>query len=146
MARTEAAPANHRNLRHHAVGYGVHHFCSGADDSAPLSLFTHHEAIDVVQEDQRHQVLVAVEDKPRGFFGGLGVDNAAELDPPLAGARRDSLHVFFLVGDEAYGPAADARVAAQQRLAVLGAILFKSAAVDDPRNHLPHVVLLDGVG
>src|SRR5207253_11008664 len=25
MAGAEAAPANHRNLWHHAVGYGVHH-------------------------------------------------------------------------------------------------------------------------
>src|SRR6202022_1460514 len=47
----------------------------------------------------------------------------------------------FIVGYDSDGPAADSRVPANQRFAVLRAILFKFTAVNDARDHLPHVVL-----
>ena len=113
MSGAEAAAADHGDFGHDAVGDGVDHFCAGADDAAPLGVFADHEAVDVVQENQRDAVLVAVEDEARGFFGGLGVDDAAEFDALLVGAAGERVDVFFLVGDDADGPAADARVAAE---------------------------------
>ena len=57
----------------------------------------------------------------------------------------DLLHVQLLVGHDAHGVAADARIAAQQRLAILGLVLVEAAAVDNPRNDLAHVVLPRGI-
>ena len=145
VAGAEAAAADHRNFRHHAIGHGVHHFRAGADDAAPFGFFADHEAVHVVQKNQRDEVLIAVEDEARGFFGGFGVDHAAEFDALLVGAAGLGLHVFFLVGDDTDGPAADARVAAEDRLAVFGAIFFEFAAVHDARDDFAHVVLLGGI-
>ncbi len=55
--------------------------------------------------------------------------------------------IFFvrqlpLVGDDAARPAADAGVGADERAAVLGAVLVEALVVDDAREQLDHVVLL----
>jgi len=52
---------------------------------------------------------------------------------------------FFLVGDDAYGPAADARVAAKERLAVFGAVFLEFAAIHQASDDFSHVVLLSGI-
>ena len=65
---------------HHGIGDRVHHLGAGADDAAPLGVAAHHEAVYVVQENQRNQVLVAVHDEARGLVGALGINDAAELD------------------------------------------------------------------
>ena len=49
--------------------------------------------------------------------------------------------MLFLIGDDADGPSADARIAAKQRLAVFGAVFLKLASVHDTSNYLAHVVL-----
>jgi hypothetical protein len=71
------------------------------------------------KENQRDQILVAVHDEARGLFGRLGVDHAAELDALVAFVI-DLLRVQFLIGDDADGEAADAPVATDQSLAILG--------------------------
>ena len=53
--------------------------------------------------------------------------------------------VFFLVGDDAHGPAADAGVAAEQSFAVFGAVFLEFAAVDEAGDDFAHVVLLGGI-
>ena len=58
----------------------------------------------------------------------------------------DRGHILLLVGDDADGPAADARVAAQHRLAVLGAVFLEAAPVHDARDDFAHVVLLRRIG
>ena len=55
------------------------------------------------------------------------------------------MDVFFLVGDDARGPAPNAGVTTEQRFAVLGAVLLEFAAVHEAGNDLPHIVLLGGV-
>src|ERR1051326_3046168 len=54
--------------------------------------------------------------------------------------------MLLLVGDNADGVPADARVTAEQRLAVLGLVFVESAAVDDAREHVAHVVGLRRIG
>ena len=119
-----------RDLGHGGVGDGGDHLGSGADDAAPFRVAADHEAVDVVQKDQRNQVLVAVHDEARGFFGALGVDDAAEFDALFAGVAGLGLR-RFLVGDDADGDSADAGVAADEGAAVVGAVFVELAAVDD---------------
>jgi len=53
--------------------------------------------------------------------------------------------VFFLVGDDSHGPAAYARVAAEQGFAVFGAVFLELAAVHEAGDNFAHVVLLGGI-
>ena len=145
MTGAEAAAADDGDLRHHAVRDGVHHLGAGADDAAPFRLLAHHEAVDVVQEDERRQLLIAVQDEARGLFRRLGINDPAKVDALFARPVGGDLDVLFLIGDNPYGPAADARVAAKHGLAVFGAVFLERARVHDPRDDFPHVVLPGGV-
>src|SRR5438874_6600953 len=50
--------------------------------------------------------------------------------------------MLLLVRDDADGPPAYARIAAEQRLAVFRAVLFKLTGIHDARNDFAHVILL----
>ena len=141
MPGSKTAAADDGDLGHDAVRDGVHHFRSGADDAAPFSFFADHKTIDVVKEDQRHQVLITVENEARGFFRSFRVDDAAELNALFAASGGGHLHVFLLVGDNPHRPAADARVTADHRLPILGAILVEGRGVHKAGDDFPHVVL-----
>src|SRR5579875_689039 len=145
MARAETSSADHCDLGYDAVGDDIDHFRPGTNDAAPFRLFTHHEAVYVVEENQRDKVLVAIHDKPRGLLRCICINHAAELHPLFSAFVRDGLDGFLLIGDNAHCPAADSRVAAQERLAVLGAVFVKPAAVHYARNDLPHIVLSGGL-
>jgi len=113
-----------RKLRYfwnYAIRHRVYHFRACADDAAPFRVFADHKAVHVVQENQWNSVLVAIENEARGFFRGLGINHAAKFDALLVGAARQRLHVFLLIRDNADGPAADARISAEQCLAILNA-------------------------
>src|SRR6266481_5432229 len=145
ISGAEAAAENDRNFGDHAVGDRVDHLGAGADDAAPLGVFADHEAVDVVQKNERDAVLVAVHDEAGGFFGGLGVDHAAEFDAFLVGVWGVGGDVFFLIGDDAHGPAAHAGIAAQQGFSIFGAIFLEFAAVHQACDDFAHVVLLGGI-
>ena len=98
-----------------------------------------------MQKHQRNAVLVAVHDKARGFFRRFGINHAAKFHALLVRAACQRLHMLFLIGHDSDGPASDARIAAQNRLSILGAIFIELAGVHDARNDLPHVILLRGV-
>ena len=146
MARAEAAAANHGNLGHNAVRHGVDHFRAGSDDPAPFRVFADHEAVHVVQENKRDAVLVAVEDEARRLLRGLRIDHSAELDALLVRTGSKRLHVLFLVRDDTDGPAANARIAAEQGFAVFGAVFLEFACVHNARDDFAHVVLLRRFG
>ena len=95
MPRSKTTAANHRNLRDHAVGYRVHHFGASADNATPFRILAHHEAADIVEEDQWDEMLVAIENEACGFFRGFGIDHAAELDALFARSRRENIYVLF---------------------------------------------------
>ena len=79
MAGPERAADDDSDLRHDGIGNGIHHFRARLYDAAPLGVAADHESVDVVQKDQRDQVLVAVHDEAGGFFRGFGVNHAAKL-------------------------------------------------------------------
>ena len=56
------------------------------------------------------------------------------------------LHMHFLVGDDAHRKAADARVSAENRLAIFGLVLFETTLVDDSSDDLLHVVRTSRIG
>ena len=95
-----------------------------------------------MQKNQRYQVLVAIENEPRSFVRRFGIDHAAEFDALISRAGCGDGDGLFLVGHNSNGPAANARVAAQQSLPVFGAVFFEFALVHDALNDFVHVVLL----
>src|SRR5258708_3326103 len=53
--------------------------------------------------------------------------------------------MLFLIRHDSDGPTPDAGIAAQQRFARFGAVLFEFSGVHDARDDLAHVVLLAGI-
>ena len=131
------------DLRHHAGADRGNHLCAGANDARPLRILAHHEAVDVVQKDQRDQILIAIHDEAGRLLRALGIDDAADLNAFGAGCRAHGdglILVGLLIGDNADGVAADARIAAQNGAAEVRLVFVELAAVDEARNHLAHVV------
>ena len=79
VAGAERAADDQRDLRHDAVGDRVDQLRPGLDDAGLLGVAADHEAVDVLEEEDRHARLVAVHDEARGLVGGIDVDDAAEL-------------------------------------------------------------------
>ncbi len=107
------------------------HLRAGANDAGPLRIFADHESVDVVQEDQGDQVLIAVHDEAGRFLRALGIDDAADLDPfrPADGPMATRLIlVDLLVGDDADRVAADARIAAKNGPAEIRLVLVELAS------------------
>ena len=88
-----------------------------------------------MKEDQRDQVLIAVHDKARGFVRGFRVNDAAYFISPSWLAD-----VGFLVGDDAYRPASQPRVPADQSFAVFRLVLYELAQIDQPGDDVAHIV------
>ena len=117
-----------RDLRHGRVRGRVQHLRAVADDPGLLDLGPDHEARDVHQVDERDPVGVAEVDEPRRLVGGVVVEDPAELPG--------------LVGDDPRRPAAEPRQAGDDRLGPLRLEVEVDAVVDDPADHLVHVVRL----
>src|SRR2546426_8381940 len=141
ISGAKTAAANYRYFWYHAVGDGVHHLCASANNAAPLRVFADHETVYVVQKNKRNAILIAIENEARSFFSGLGINHAAKFNSFLIGAARQCLHMFFLIRDDADGPAANAGVSAKKSFAVLRAVLFELARIDGARDDLLHVIL-----
>ena len=61
-----------------------------------LAVAADHEAVHVLQEDDRQPVLVAVHDEAGGLLGAVDVEHAAELERPVGRP-----HAMVLIGDDA---------------------------------------------
>src|SRR5581483_4962093 len=94
----------------------------------------------VVKKDQWHKALVAVHNEARSFLRTFRVNDAAELDAFLAGTPVQLLHVLRLIGNDPYGVASNARVAANHGLTVFGFIFIHAAAIHNASNDLLDVV------
>ena len=140
MSRAEGTADDHRDLGHDGIRHDIHHFRARTDDAAPFRVTPYHEAVHIVQKDEWHQVLVAIHDEAGRLLRRLRVNHASEFDALVAGMVH-LLHMGLLVGDDADGVAADARVATKHGLAVLGFVFVELAAVDDARDDLLYVVL-----
>ena len=119
---------DHRDLRHRRVGDRVEHLGAVADDAFGLDLRADHEAGHVLDEHQRDRERVAQVHEARGLVGGVVVEDAAQL--------------LGLVGDDPDRPSAEAREARDDRLRPLALDVEVLAVVDDPADHLVHVIRL----
>src|SRR6202044_3302464 len=145
VSGAEGSANDHGDFRDNGIRYRVHHLRAGFDDAAPLGVAAHHESIYVVKENQGNQILIAIHDEARGLLGGLGVDDAAELGA-FAAFVIGLLRVDFLIGDDADGKTADASVAADDRLAILGFVFIEAAAIEHARENFFHVIGAGGRG
>ena len=116
-----------RELGHAGAGDGRHHLGAVLGDAAGLVFLADHEAGDVLQEHQGDAALGAELDEMRALQRRLREQDA-------------------VVGDDADGIAVEVGEAADQRGAVELLELVELAAVDEPRDHLAHVIGLAGVG
>ena len=132
VPRAERTADDHGDLRHDRVRHRIHHLRASLDDAAPLRIAADHESIDIMEKNQRDQVLVAIHDEAGGFFRGFGIDDAAELNALVAFVI-GLLRVQFLIGDDSNGKTSDPAVAADKCLAVLGLVFIESASIDNTR-------------
>ena len=116
------------DLRHGRVGGGVEHLGAVADDPGLLDLGPDHEPGHVHQVHERDPVGVAQVDEPGRLVGRVVVEDPAEL--------------LGLVGHDPRRAPAEARQAGDDRLGELGLEVEVLAVVDDPADHLVHVVRL----
>ena len=126
VAGPERAADHDRELRHGRAGHGGHHLRAVARDAAGLVLATHHEAGDVLQEQQRHAPAVAELHEVRALQRRLREQHA-------------------VVGDDPDRVSADAREAAGERRAVERLELVELGGVHEPRDHLADVVRMPRV-
>src|SRR5690606_27799466 len=140
VGRAVAVAHHDGELRHHAVGHGVHEFRAILDDAAVFAARSHHKTGGVLQEHQRDLFLVAVHDETRGLVGAVAVNHAAELHFAAA-AGLAALHDLALVGHDAHGPPVDAGVGADDALPVQLLVFVVFPVVDEPRDDLAHIVL-----
>src|SRR4051812_25363209 len=121
VARAEAAADHDGDLRHRRVGHRLDHLGAVLDDAAALGLGADHVAGGVLQIDDRRALLAAQLDELRRLDRALGGDRAVVAD------ERHRLALDL-------GPAAD-------RLLIIEALeLEEVRAVDQPRDHLAHIV------
>ena len=109
IARPVRAAGDDRDLRHAAVADGVDQLGAGLDDARAFGVAADHKAVDVLQENDRQPVLIAIHHEPGGLFGAVDVQHAAELIGPVGRP-----HAMMLIGDDADGKAADPRRAADE--------------------------------
>src|SRR5450830_1391533 len=112
VAGAEAAADDDGELRHGGRGHGRDHLGAVAGDAFVLVFAAHHEAGDILQEDEGDLALAAQFDEVRALQRGLGEQDA-------------------VVGDDAHLHAVDMGEAAYQGGAVARLELVEFAAVDD---------------
>ena len=119
---------DHGDLGDGGLAVGVEQFGAAADDAVVLLLGSRQEAGNVHQHDDRHVEAVAGSDEPGGFFRGVDVQAAGELGR--------------LVSDDADRAAVDPPEPDDDVLRVSGLHLEELVVVEDPGDHLVHVIRL----
>src|SRR5205807_1891116 len=127
VARAERAADDHRELWDLGVGDGHHHLGAVLGDAFVLVLAAHHEAGDVLEEDERNPPL------------------AAELDE-VGPLQRRFGEEDSVVGEDTYRVAHPAGEPADQRGAVERLELMEPAAVHQAGDDLPHLERMATVG
>ena len=121
VARAVAAADDHGELRHRRAGHRGHELRAVLGDAAGLRAPPDHEAGDVLQEQQRNLLARAQLDEVRALEGALGEQHA-------------------VVGEDPDRVAPQVRKAAHERRAVELLELVQLRVIDQPRDHLAHVV------
>src|SRR5579883_1447075 len=100
-----------------------------------LGILTDHEAIHVLNEENRHTDLIAVHHKAGRFLSGIDVDDTAELKRAL---RR--LHALLLIRNHADRAASESAKAAYERLAVVRLVFIERGVIEQQSQEITHVV------
>src|SRR5690606_16243933 len=127
VAGTKGAADDHGELGDGRGGHRCHHLGAVPGNPFVLVFATHHEAGDVLQEDQRNAALAAQFDEVGAFLGGFRKQDA-------------------VVGDDAYRHAVDMGESGHQRRAEACLEFIEFGAVDDTGDDFAHVVGFAGVG
>src|SRR5690606_914657 len=122
VARAERTADQYGDFRYVGTGHGHDHFGAVFGDAFSFVLLAHHEAGDVLQEQQRDVALAAQLDEVRAFLRGFAEQDA-------------------VVGDDADRVAVDVGKAGDQGLAVVAFEFVEFGAVDNAGDHIAHVEL-----
>mmetsp|Transcript_36375 Transcript_36375/g.91400 ORF Transcript_36375/g.91400 Transcript_36375/m.91400 type:complete len:593 (-) Transcript_36375:82-1860(-) len=120
VAGTKAAPDDEGDLGHLGVGHRHHHLGAVLGDAARLVLLPHHEACDVLQEDEGDASLGAQLHKVRPLQSALGEHDA-------------------VVGHDAHGAPVQLAKARHKGGAIFLLKLMEPTAVQDARQHCADV-------
>src|SRR5262249_30285767 len=110
------------------------------DDPGLLGIAADHEAVYILEENDRQAGLIAVHDEAGGLVGAIDIDDAAVLD--RSGRR---LAALLLVGDDTDGDAAEPAVAADHRLAVVRLVFVERRIIEDAREDIVDIVFFVGM-
>src|SRR5690606_12106911 len=119
-----------------AVADGTDEFRSRLDDSGTLALPADHEAVDVLEKDERQMVLVAGHNEPRGLLGGFHVQHAPELELIFR-----IFYPVMLAGHDAHRVTANARRSTHERLAELRLVFQERIAIHNAFENVAHLVI-----
>ena len=117
---------HHREFGNPGAGHGGDHLGAVLGDAFVFVFLAHHEACDVLQEQERDAAPVGQLDEVRAFHGALGKQNAI--------VRQYGDRIAFHMGK-----------AADQGFPVQGLELVQLAAVHQPSDHLAHIVGRAGI-
>ena len=141
VAGTERAADYDREFRHNRIAHHIHKLRPGTNNAGLLGLFADHEALHVLEEYERNACLIAVHHEAGRFVGGVGIDDAADLQ--FAGGGSTAV---FLVGDDADRVAADFRERRHERLTELGFVFLQRINIDDAFQHVADIVFGAAIG
>ena len=121
IARAERGADMQRDLGHRRIGHGLDHLGAMLDDPAALRRRPHDVARRILQEDQRRAALRASLHELRGLGRTVRIDRPVIADDP------DLMPL-------------DPREAGDRRRSIGRLEVQPVAAVDDPRDHLTHII------
>ena len=127
VAGAEGAADDDAEPGHDGVRDRVHHLRPVLGDPGPFVLAADHEPGDVLEEDQRDPPQVAQLDEMGRLEGRFREEDA-------------------VVGEDSHEKAVEAGEAGDQGRTVAGLELVEAGAVDEPGDHLAHVVLAPEIG
>src|SRR5688572_12305556 len=127
VPRAERAAEDHRELRYSRARHRGHHLRAVLGDAAAFVLAAHHEAGDVLQEEERDAALAGELDEVRALERGLGEEDA-------------------VVREDAHRTAVNVREPGDERRTVERLELVEFRAVDEAGDDLADVERDFGIG
>src|SRR5262249_4968919 len=125
VAGTVRTAGDECQFRHHAVGDRVHELRAGPHDAVLLGLLPHHEAVTVLDEQERHAQLITVHYEPCGLVRGVDIDHTTELNRAF---RR--LYALLLICHNPDALAAELPPPAHERLAVIRLVFVERRVIE----------------
>src|SRR5439155_19669056 len=83
IAGAEGAAQDNGDLRNYAVGDRVNQLGAGPDNTGCFRLLSDHEAVDILEKENRNAALIAIHYESRRLVGAINVNHAAILKRSL---------------------------------------------------------------